>query len=123
MILLVGGGEHLALVDHVNADLLEHLGFDEMADTHLPHNRDRDRIDDLRHLRGIGHPRHASRLSDIRRDALEGHDRNRSCLFRDDCLLCIDDVHDDPALLHGGKSPLDQFCTVSQFLKLHCWYL
>ena len=38
---LVGRGEHLALVDVVDAERLEDLGLDEVADAGLGHHRDR----------------------------------------------------------------------------------
>ena len=38
---LVGGGQDLGLVDVVDAERLEHLGLDEVADAGLGHDRDR----------------------------------------------------------------------------------
>ena len=40
---LVGGREHFALVDEVDAELLQDLRLGEVADARLGHDRDRDR--------------------------------------------------------------------------------
>ena len=45
---LVRRGEDLRLVDVVDAQRLEHLRLDEVADARLGHDRDRDRVHDLR---------------------------------------------------------------------------
>ena len=44
---LVGGGQHFALVDEVDAELLQNLRFGEVADARLGHHRNRNRLDDL----------------------------------------------------------------------------
>src|SRR5260370_109498 len=58
MVLLVGGREHLGLVDVVNPKGLEDLRLDEVADPALGHDRDVHRLPDRADQRRIGHPRH-----------------------------------------------------------------
>ena len=42
----VGGGEHFGLVDEVDAEFLQDLGFGEVADAALGHDRDGNGVDD-----------------------------------------------------------------------------
>ena len=103
---LVGRREHLALVDVVDAERLEDLGLDEVADAGLGHDRDGDGgLDALDHL-GVAHARHAAVAADVGRHPLEGHDRARPGVLGDLGLLGVDDVHDHAALQHLGQAPL-----------------
>ena len=64
---LVGRGEHLGLVDVVDAERLEDLGLDEVADAGLGHDRDGDDgLDALDHL-GIAHAGDAAVAADVGR--------------------------------------------------------
>ena len=104
---LVGRGEDLGLVDVVDPERLEDLGFDEVPDPGLGHDGDGDGVlDALDHLR-VGHAGHAAVGPDVGRDPLEGHDRHRTGVFGDLGLVGVDDVHDDAALEHLGQTPLD----------------
>src|SRR6185503_4639602 len=58
VVLLVGRREHLALVDEVDAQLLQHLGLDEVPDPALGHHRDLDRGLDLLDQPRIRHACH-----------------------------------------------------------------
>ncbi len=108
---LVGRGEHLALVDVVDAEGLEDLGLGEVADAGLGHDRDGDGLlDRLDHLR-VGHAGHAAVASDVRGDPLEGHHGRCSGVLGDACLPGVDDIHDDAALEHLGEPALDQLCS------------
>ena len=103
---LVGRGEHLALVDVVDAERLEDLGLDEVADAGLGHHRDGDGgLDALDHLR-VAHAGHAAVAADVGRHPLEGHHRDGAGVLGDLGLLGVDDVHDDAALEHLGQAPL-----------------
>ena len=44
---LVGRGQNLALVDEIDAQLLQNLRFGKVADARLGHHRNRNRLDDL----------------------------------------------------------------------------
>ena len=104
---LVGGGEHLGLVDVVDAERLEDLRLDEVADAGLGHDRDRDRgLDALDHL-GVGHARDAALTADVGRDPLERHDGGGAGVLGDAGVVGRDHVHDHPALQHLGEAPLD----------------
>jgi len=75
VVLFVSRRQDLGFVDVVDVECFEDLRLGEVADTGLGHDRNRDRgLDPLNHL-GIAHARHAAVASDVRRHALEGHDR------------------------------------------------
>jgi hypothetical protein len=95
---LVGGGQHLRLVDVIDLQGLEDLCLDEVADTALGHHGDRDGIlDALDHLR-VAHPGDATIGADVGGNALQSHYGARPGIFRDTGLLRGCDVHDDAAL-------------------------
>ncbi len=78
---LVGGCQHLALVDVVDTEGLEDLGLDEVADARLGHDRDgHSRLDGLDHLR-VAHPRHPTVAADVGRHSLERHHRAGACIL------------------------------------------
>ena len=105
---LIGGGEHLGLVDEVDAERLDDLRFDEVPDTHLGHHGDRHGgLDPLDHL-GIAHPCDTTIAADVGGYPFERHHGDRPGVLRDRCLLGGDDVHDDAALHHLGQSTLDR---------------
>ena len=103
---LVGGREDLGLVDVVDAQRLEHLRLDEVADAGLGHDRDGDGGHDPLDHRRVGHARDAAGGADVGRDALERHDGDGAGLLGDLGLLGRDDVHDDAALEHLGEALL-----------------
>ena len=84
---LVGRGEHLGLVDVVDAERLQDLGLDEVADAGLGHDRDGHGVDDaLDHVR-VGHPGHAAVLADVGGHPLQGHDGDGAGVLGDLRLL------------------------------------
>ena len=86
---LVGGGEHLALVDVVDAERLEDLRLGEVADAALRHDRDGHRgLDALDHRR-VAHAGDAAVAADVGRHALERHDRDRAGVLGDRRLLGV----------------------------------
>ena len=86
---LVGRGEHLALVDVVDAERLEHLGLGEVADPALGHHRDGDRgLDALDHRR-VAHAGDAAVAPDVGGHPLERHHRDRAGVFGDLRLLGV----------------------------------
>ncbi|CAB4940446.1 unannotated protein [freshwater metagenome] len=108
---LVGRGQHLGLVDVVDAERLKDLRFSEVTDAGLRHDRDRrDRLDALDHL-GIAHTSHAAVATDVGRNALKCHDGNGAGIFGDTSLLGVNDVHDDATLEHVGESALHELRT------------
>lgn len=107
VMLLVGGGEDLALVDVIDADGLEDLGLDEVADAGLSHDGDGDGPLDLLDEAGVAHAGDAALGADVGRDALEGHDGDRAGLLGEAGLLGGDDVHDDAAAEHLGEADFD----------------
>jgi hypothetical protein len=104
---LIGRGEDFGLVDEVDAEVLEDLGFGEVADAGLGHDGDGDGADDLLDELGAGHAGDAAFGADHGGDALEGHDGDGSGLFGDAGLLDVHDVHDDAAFEHLGEAELE----------------
>ena len=103
---LVGRRQHLGLVDVVDAERLEDLRLDEVADPGLRHHRDADRVHDpLDHAR-VAHPGDAARGADVGGHALERHHGDGAGILGDARLLGRDHVHDDPALEHLGEAGL-----------------
>ena len=107
MVLVVGRREHLALVDEVDAEALQHLGFHEVSDTALRHDGDGHGFHDALDHGGVAHASHAAVGADVGRDALEGHDGHRSRILGDLRLLGVHDVHDDAALHHLREPDLN----------------
>ena len=107
VVLLVSRGQHLALVDEVDADGLEHPGLQEVPDAHLRHHRNRHRLlNALDHL-DRAHARHTAFLADVRGDALEGHDGRGPRLLGELRLVGRGHVHDHAALEHLRETDLD----------------
>ena len=104
---VVGRGEHLGLVDVVDAEALQHLRLGEVADPGLGHHRDRDRLDDAVDHVGVAHPGHAALGADVGGHPLERHHGDRAGVLGDLGLLGGDDVHDHAALEHLGHAALD----------------
>src|SRR5437660_5367918 len=101
---LVGGCQHLGLVDVVDRERFEDLRLHEMADAGLRHHRDRHRLLDLLDLLHRGHPRDPAVPADVGGHALERHDGRGAGVLGDLRLLGVGDVHDDPALEHLGEA-------------------
>ena len=123
---LVGGGEHFALVNIIDAQRLQDLRLDEMADARLGHDGNADRFDDtLDHIR-VRHASDTTLHTDIGRHALQGHHRAGASVFGDLGVLRRDHIHDDAALEHLRQATLDGdaaralFCPV---LPCHGCYL
>ncbi len=106
VVVLVGGRQDLRLVDVVDAERLEHLRLDEMADPRLGHDRDADRIHDPDDHRWVGHAGDAAGLADVSGHALERHHGDGAGILGDLGLVGRDDVHDDAALEHLGEALL-----------------
>ena len=104
---VVGGREHLGLVDVVDVERLQHLRLDEVADAGLRHDRDRDLGDDRLDEVGVAHAGDAALRADVGGDALERHHGDGAGVLGDAGLLGRDDVHDDAALQHLGEAALD----------------
>ena len=111
VVLVVGRGQDLGLVDVVDTEGLKDLRLDEVADAGLGHDRDGDRIDDaVDHVR-VAHARNAALGADVGRDTLESHDGYSACIFGDAGLFCGDNIHDDAALEHFRHAALDAVAT------------
>mmetsp|Transcript_34965 Transcript_34965/g.109908 ORF Transcript_34965/g.109908 Transcript_34965/m.109908 type:complete len:329 (-) Transcript_34965:79-1065(-) len=106
VVLLVGHGEHLGLIDIVDLEALKDLGLHEVSDARLGHDRDAHGLLDLTdHLR-VGHARDAALGADVGGDALQGHDGHGASLLGHAGLLHVHHVHDDTALEHLGEASL-----------------
>lgn len=105
--LVVGGRQDLGLVNVVDAEGLEDLALDKVADAGLCHDGDGDGVLDLLDHGRVGHAGDAAVLADVGGDALEGHDGAGAGLLGDAGLLGVGDVHDDAALEHLGQAGLE----------------
>lgn len=105
--LVIGGRQDLGLVNVVDAQGLEDLALDKVADTGLGHDGDGDGFLDLFDHGRVGHARNAAVLANVSGDSLEGHDGAGSSFFGDAGLLGVGDVHDDAALEHLGEASLE----------------
>ena len=107
VVLFIGGGQDLALIDVVDAQRLEDLRLDKVPDTALRHHRDGDGLDDGGDQPRVAHPGHAAFSTDVGRHPLERHDGHRARVLGDLRLLGGDDVHDDAAFEHLGQPGFD----------------
>jgi len=106
VVLLVGRRQHLGFVDVVDAERLEDLSLDEVADPGFRHHRDGHCGLDLLDQAGVAHPRDAAVPADVGGHPLERHHRARPGLLGDAGVLGGDDVHDHAALQHLGQAGL-----------------
>ncbi len=106
VVVLVGRRQHFRLVDVVDAQRLENLRLDEVADARLGHDRDGHRVHDPDDHRRVAHARDTASGADVSRDALERHHGDRAGILSDLGVLGRDDVHDDAALEHLGQALL-----------------
>jgi hypothetical protein len=104
---VVRRGQHLGLVDVVDAERLQHLRLDEVPDPGLGHHRDGHGVDDAVDHVGVAHAGDPALGADVGRNPLEGHDSHRAGIFGDPGLLRRDDVHNHAALQHFSHSTLD----------------
>ena len=107
VVLVVGGRQHLGLVDEVDAERLEHARLEQVADAHLRHHRNRDGLLDLLDHLDRAHARDAAFLADVGRNALERHHRAGAGVLGDLRLLGVRDVHDHAALQHLREPDLE----------------
>ena len=103
---LIRRGQHFALIDEVDSEILKNLCFREMPDACLGHHRDGNRTDNLLDQAGLGHARHPALGTDHGRHPFQGHDGGGSSSLGNHCLLRAHDVHDDAALEHLGQAQL-----------------
>ena len=99
---LIGGRQHFALVNEVNAQRFEYLGLGEMPDAALGHHRDRHRLHYLLDDLEIRHARHAALGANIGGHALQRHHRDRTGILGDLGLLGVGHVHNHAAAQHLG---------------------
>jgi hypothetical protein len=104
---VVGRRQHLALVDEVDAERLQHARLGEVADAALGHHGDRDGVHDARDDLGVRHARDAAVAPDVGGNALERHHRHGARVLGDLRLLRVRDVHDHAALEHLGEAGLE----------------
>ena len=102
----VSRSQHFRLIDVVHAQFLKYLGFSKMSDTALRHYGNGNRRHDFANLFGRGHARHTTLSANLRRNALQRHDRNGASFLGNHGLLGIGDVHDHAALEHFRQSSL-----------------
>ena len=107
VVLLVRGGQHLALVDEVDLERFQDLGLGDVSDPALGHHRDRDRFLDALDHRRIAHARDPAVAADVGGNALERHHRRGTGALRDRRLFRGGDVHDHATLQHLRETDLE----------------
>ncbi|WZY79888.1 hypothetical protein YC2023_026272 [Brassica napus] len=107
VVVFVGEGQHLALVDVIDSDRFEDLRLHEMTDPGLGHHRNRNGLLDVLNHLGIAHPSDASLSANIGGNALQSHDGASTGFLRDAGLLGVDDVHDNAAAEHLSQTDLN----------------
>ena len=95
-------------VFRLEAEGLEDVGLDEVADAGFSHDGYGNRGDDAADHVGVGHAGNATIATNVAGDALEGHDRRRARRLGDAGLLGVHDVEDDAPLEHLGQPALDE---------------
>ncbi|CAK9167401.1 unnamed protein product, partial [Ilex paraguariensis] len=75
VVFIVGGGEDFGLVDVVDSDGFEDLGFHEVANPGLGHDWDSDGLLDFLDELWVRHAGHASLGPYVGGDSFQGHDR------------------------------------------------
>src|SRR5579872_370174 len=111
MIMLIGGGQHLGLVNAVYADGLENLGLDKMPDTALCHHWNGHGLFNLNDQFRVAHTGNAAMCADIGWHALKGHNGAGSSLFRDTSLFRVHYIADNSTFEHLRESTLDFYCS------------
>ncbi len=116
MVLLVGRGEHLGLVDEVDLQRLEDLRLDEVPDTALGHDGNRYRLLDAPDHVRIRHARHAARSPDVGRNPLQRHHRDGAGLLGDPGVLLRHNIH-----YHAALEPLGviKLLPAGSFVRVH----
>ena len=100
VVFFIGRCQYFAFVDEVHLQRFQHLRFGKVADAHLGHHRDGDRLHDFADDFGRGHAGHAAFFANVSRHALQRHHRAAARLLGDASLLGVGDVHDDAAFEH-----------------------
>ena len=106
MIVQVGRRQHFGFVGIVDAQGLEYLRFDEMADSALCHDRDSHRVDDARDEIGVRHAGDTAVPAYVCRHAFQRHHGHCACVFRDLGVVGCHYVHNHPALEHLCEAAL-----------------
>eukprot|EP00262_Sarcandra_glabra_P011813 TRINITY_DN2911_c0_g3_i1.p1 TRINITY_DN2911_c0_g3~~TRINITY_DN2911_c0_g3_i1.p1 ORF type:complete len:336 (+),score=10.47 TRINITY_DN2911_c0_g3_i1:113-1120(+) len=104
VVVFVSDGEDFGLVDVVDAEGFEDLGFDEVADAGFGHDGYGDGPLDFFDEGGVGHAGDAALCADVGGDAFQRHDRACARLFGDAGLLRVHHVHYDAAAEHLSEA-------------------
>mmetsp|Transcript_27271 Transcript_27271/g.37610 ORF Transcript_27271/g.37610 Transcript_27271/m.37610 type:complete len:271 (+) Transcript_27271:255-1067(+) len=117
---LVCRGQDLALINVVNTNRLQNLGFYKVTNAGLGHDWNGDScFDGLNHFR-VRHTSYTSIFANVSGDPLQGHHCDSACFFSNTRLFNIDDIHDASALEHLCKAYLHGKCS---FLRISHYFL
>ena len=117
VVFFIRRSQHLGFIDVVDPDGFQDLGFDEVPDAALGHDRDGNRIHDPEDQVGVRHARHAALGADICRDTFQRHDGACAGFFGDLGVFGGNHVHDHAAFKHLCQSFFDGKSTSLLFHK------
>jgi hypothetical protein len=104
VILVVGRGEHFALVDKIDTQGFQDACFHKVADAAFGHHGDAHRsLYSFNHL-GIGHSRNSAVGTDIRGNPFQSHNGGGAGILGDFGLVGGHHIHDDAAFEHFSQS-------------------
>ncbi len=109
MIGIIRWTQDFGLIDIIDIQCLQDLGFGYMANATLGHHRNGYRLlDTLDHF-GIAHSRYTTSCTNIRWNAFQRHNGTSPSLLSNLGLFRCRDIHDDTTLQHLCKSTIDCF--------------
>jgi len=107
VIVLVSRRQNLALINVINAERFQNLGFDNVTNARLCHHRDGHSADNLLDHARVAHARDAAIFADVCRHPFQRHDSAGARFFGNARLFGSDDIHDHATLEHLRQPRLD----------------
>ncbi|KAL0555664.1 hypothetical protein IC582_009618 [Cucumis melo] len=104
VVFFISESKNFALIHIINTNGLKNLSFNEMTDSSLRHDRNRNSLFDFLDELWVTHSGDTALGSDVCRNSFKSHDGASSSLFGDTSLLCVDDVHNYTAAEHLSQS-------------------
>ena len=110
--------ENFGFINHVNAHGFENPCFTFVTNSGLGHDWDGCAVKNTLDHVWMTSTCNTACLANVCWNSLECHNGNSPCIFCDSRLFCINNVHDDAALLHSCKTTLDEVASVTKLGKV-----